>query len=111
VPQAPPPAAKAAPAPAPAPVPAAPAATAKAGGGWVVQLGAVHSEAEAKTEWTRIKGAHHELADLSPDVVRVDLGAKGVFWRVRGGPLDEAQARVLCSELTKQGQGCLVAKK
>ncbi|HMA49541.1 MAG TPA: SPOR domain-containing protein [Magnetospirillaceae bacterium] len=100
------PAAKPAPAPAPAP-----AATAKTGGGWVVQLGAVHSEAEAKTEWNRLAGAHHQLAGLSADIVRVDIPGKGVFWRVRGGPLDEAAARVLCSDLTKQGQGCLVARK
>jgi cell division protein FtsN len=105
---APQPAAK--PAPAPALVPAA-APAAKAGGGWVVQLGSLGSEAEAKSEWARIKGAHSELANLSPDIERVDLGAKGVHWRVRGGFLDEAQARVLCAELSKQGQGCIVAKK
>jgi cell division septation protein DedD len=97
--------------PAPAPAPTATAAAAKAGGGWVVQLGSLGSEAEAKNEWVRIKGAHHELADLSPDIQRVDLGAKGVHWRVRGGSLDEAQARILCAELSKQGQGCLVARK
>jgi cell division septation protein DedD len=99
------------PAPAPAPSPAAAPAAAKAGGGWVVQLGAVHSEAEAKTEWNRLTGQHHQLASLSADIVRVDIPGKGVFWRVRGGPLDEAAARVLCSDLTKQGQGCLVARK
>jgi hypothetical protein len=102
------PAPKAAPAPAPAP---APAATAKSGGGWVVQLGAVHSEAEAKAEWSRIKGAHSQLAQLSPDIVRADIPGKGVFWRIRGASLDEAQARVLCADLTKQGQGCLVVRK
>lgn len=111
--QPPPQAAKPAPAPAPTPAPAAPppAAKAAAGGGWVVQLGAVHSEAEAKTEWNRLKGAHPELSGLSPDIVQVDIPGKGVFWRVRGGTLDEAQARVLCSSLSKQGQGCIVAKK
>lgn len=99
------------PAPAPTPAPAAPPAKAAAGGSWVVQLGAVHSEAEAKTEWNRLKGAHPELAGLSSDIVQVDIPGKGLFWRVRGGPLEEAQARVLCSSLSKQGQGCLVAKK
>jgi cell division septation protein DedD len=110
--QAPPAAAKPAPAPVPIPAPAAaPPAKAAAGGGWVVQLGAVHSDAEAKAEWNRLKGAHAELAGLSPDIVQVDIPGKGLFWRVRGGPLEEAQARVLCSSLSKQGQGCLVAKK
>lgn len=93
------------------PPPAAPAPIAKAGG-WVVQLGAVRSENEAKTEWARLKSVHKEqLADLSSDIERVDLGAKGIFWRVRGGPLDEAQARLLCAELTKQSQGCIIARK
>ena len=93
--------------------PAAPASTpAVKGGGWVVQLGAVKSEAEANAEWKRLKAAHAEqLGDLQPDIMRVDLGAKGIFWRVRGVPLDEAQARLLCSELTKQSQGCIIARK
>jgi cell division protein FtsN len=99
------------PTPTPAPAAAPPAAKAVAAGSWVVQLGAVHSEGEAKSEWSRIKGAHPELSGLSPDIVQVDIPGKGLFWRVRGGPLDEAQARVLCSTLSKQGQGCLVAKK
>jgi hypothetical protein len=101
----------AAPAPATPTAPAAPTAAVH-GGGWVVQLGAVRSEAEAKTEWARLKNAHkEELGDLSSDIMRVDLGAKGIFWRVRGGPLDEAQARLLCAQLTKQSQGCIIARK
>jgi cell division septation protein DedD len=104
-------AAVAAKAPPAAPPPPA-AAAAKGTGGWVVQLGAVHSEAEAKTEWARLKNAHHDqLASLDSDIIRVDLGAKGIFWRVRGGPLDEAQARLLCAELSKQSQGCIIARK
>jgi cell division septation protein DedD len=112
---------KAQPAPAPqatkpaptvaAPVAVPPVAKGTAGGGWVVQLGAVHSDAEAKAEWNRLKGIHPELAGLSPEIERVDIPGKGLFWRVRGGPLEEAQARVLCASLSKQGQGCLVAKK
>ena len=66
---------------------------------------------EAKAEWTHLKGAHSQLAQLSPDIVHVDIPGKGVYWRVRGGPLDEAQARVLCADLSKQGQGCIVARK
>jgi cell division septation protein DedD len=95
-----------------APAPAVAAAPPPHGGGWVVQLGAVRSEAEAKAEWARLKSVHRdELAELSPDIVRVDLGAKGIFWRVRGGPLDEAQARMLCADLAKQSQGCIIARK
>jgi len=103
----------AAPPPASAPVAAPVAAPVTSrGGGWVVQLGAVQSEAQAKSEWARLKAMHKDQLDnLGPDIVRVDLGAKGIFWRVRGGPLDEAQARMLCAELAKQSQGCIVARK
>jgi hypothetical protein len=108
----PPAVAKQAVAPIAAPPPPANTPTARSAGGWVVQLEAVKSEAEAKSEWARLKNAHkEELADLSSDIVRVDLGAKGIYWRVRGGPLDEAQARLLCAQLTKQSQGCLIARK
>jgi len=103
--------AKAEPPPHAAP-PAAPAAVAAKGGGWLVQLGALRSEADAKTAWAKVRGAHGDLlGQLTSDIVRVELGDKGVFWRVRAGPLNEAQARTLCSALTKQGQGCLIVQK
>jgi cell division protein FtsN len=111
----PPPAAK--PAAAPKAIPAAvappPAAVAKsAGGDWVVQLGALKTEADARSEWNRVRGANKDLVgELSSDIVRVDLGAKGVFWRLRAGPLGEAGARTLCAQLAKRNQGCLLAKK
>jgi cell division septation protein DedD len=101
----------------PAPVPVSPPAasvppTESKNGGWVVQLGAVRSEAEARAAWNHLKSLHKdELSGLDDDIVRVDLGAKGIYWRIRGGPLDEAQARLLCATLTKQDQGCLIARR
>jgi cell division septation protein DedD len=107
----PPPPAAAATAPAQPPKAAAtkPAAT---GGGWLVQLAALKNEADAKNEWNRLRGANKELlGDYSSDIVRVDLGSKGVFWRLRAGPMDEGQARTLCSALAKRSQGCILVKK
>jgi hypothetical protein len=43
--------------------------------------------------------------------MRVDLGEKGIFWRLRAGPMDEGQARSICSTLAKRSQGCIIAKK
>jgi len=59
----------------------------------------------------RVCGGNAPPSRLSPDIVRADIPGKGVFWRIRGASLDEAQARVLCADLTKQGQGCLVVRK
>ncbi|HIJ63015.1 MAG TPA: SPOR domain-containing protein [Rhodospirillaceae bacterium] len=109
-PKAPPAAAKAPPAAAPAP--AAPPAAAAAAGTWLVQLAALTSEGDARNEWGRLRNANKDLlGELGSDIVRVDLGAKGIFWRLRAGPLGEADARTLCAALSKRSQGCIVARK
>jgi cell division septation protein DedD len=96
-----------------APVAAAPAAkVSAAGGAWLVQLGALKSEGDAKNEWTRVKAANKDLlGDYGSDIVRVDLGEKGIYWRLRAGPMDEGQARSTCASLAKRSQGCIIAKK
>lgn len=96
-------------APPPAPV-AAPKAL--AGGDWLIQLGALRTAPDADKEWGRIQRANHDLlATLKPDVVRVELGEKGTFWRLRAGPLSEQAAKQLCNELKARNQGCIVARK
>lgn len=106
--------ASAAPAPAPAPAsPPAKAAPAAAGsGGFQVQLAAMKSEAEAQAAWKKALTANKDLlGSLSEEVVRADLGAKGIYFRLRAGPLDEAAAKGLCAELVKRNQVCIVARK
>lgn len=97
----------------PAPVtpePAAPAA--QEDGGWRVQIAAVRDRDIAEKEWSRLATAHRDLLGrLSADIMRADLGAKGIFYRVRGGPLDEATARRICSDLGKRKIGCMVVRK
>lgn len=77
-----------------------------------MQLGALKTESDAKNEWGRVKTANKDvLGDFGSDIVRVDLGEKGVFWRLRAGPMNEGQARSICANLTKRSQGCIIAKK
>lgn len=91
---------------------AAPAPAATASGAWVAQLAALKSEADAQAAWKRLQNANKDiLGGLSSDIVRADLGAKGVFWRLRAGPVDEAQARSICAALAKRNQGCIVGRK
>lgn len=104
----------AAPVPAPAPPPAAVAApkAPPAGGDWLIQLGALRTAPDADKEWGRIQRANHDLlGTLKPDVVRVELGEKGTFWRLRAGPLSEQAAKQLCNELKTRNQGCIIARK
>ncbi|HEY1719649.1 MAG TPA: SPOR domain-containing protein [Magnetospirillaceae bacterium] len=95
-------------APAPAPKAAAPAGS----GNYEVQLAALKSEGDAQAAWKRTQAANKDLlGNLTEDVQRADLGAKGVFFRLRAGPLDEASAKSLCAELTQRKQVCIVARK
>lgn len=96
--------------------PVAPPAPAKTtslpAGDYLIQLGALRSAPDAEREWARIQKLHGELlGGLKSDVMRVDLGAKGVFWRLRAGPLSEAAAKQLCADLKTRNQGCILAHK
>ncbi|MEQ9682528.1 MAG: SPOR domain-containing protein, partial [Rhodospirillales bacterium] len=64
----------------------------------------------AKAEGERLKQKHSDvLGKLTVSIMRADLGAKGVFYRIRLGPArDKDQARAVCAQLAKRGQGCLV---
>jgi hypothetical protein len=73
-----------------------------------IQLGAYGSETEAKAAWARMQKKYPELADKTVYIVKADLGAKGIFYRLRAGVSDAAAAKALCSKLSAKGQACLV---
>jgi len=102
-----------APKPAPNPKPA-PVQKAKvpAGQGYLVQLSAVRTEQAARGEWARlVKKNADVLGGLKPVIQRVDLGQKGIFYRVRGGWFaSRALAKAVCSELARRNVGCLIVK-
>ena len=77
-----------------------------------IQLASVLSEEAALAEWKRIGGKHKELlGGLTPAVTRADLGDRGVFYRLRAGPLaDKAAAEAMCSSLAAEKVGCIVVK-
>jgi hypothetical protein len=119
----PPVAAAVAPAPAPAvttapakPPAAAPKPSVKvaaaATGGFRLQVGAMRSDDIAKQEWERIKAANKDLlGNLSATWPRVDLGAKGVFYRIQTTPIaDAATADRLCNELKQRNVGCIIVR-
>jgi cell division septation protein DedD len=118
IPPAPPPAAKPAPA-APSKASAAAvstptaAATARsaASGAVVLQIGAYESEDIANGAWAAFKARHAEVAgSLAEDVKRVDLGAKGIWYRLRVGPFsDKGAAAAACERLKAQGGTCFLA--
>ncbi len=104
-----------APIPAPKPVvqpPPAPTVTAAPLVGFRVQLAALRGRADAEAAWRRLKRANGDLLGaLEAEVVRVDLANKGIFYRLRAGPLaSAAKAVALCQRLKARNLDCLVVK-
>ncbi|OYQ32817.1 hypothetical protein CHU95_18905 [Niveispirillum lacus] len=109
---APPPAATMAPKPAvTAPPAAGGSAKPTAGGASVrIQVAAVDAESKATAEWQRLQRKFAgELGGLSMRTVRVQL-PKGIFYRIQGGPVDEARAKQICAAMTAQGAGCSIVR-
>lgn len=92
-----------------APKPAAAQASPAKASGARIQLASVRSEEAALQEWNRIKRANSDLlGNLSATPVRVDVGEKGVFYRVLSGPV--ADAEQICRELNQRNVGCIIAR-
>lgn len=92
--------------------PAAPTPAVSNPGAFQVQLVSVPTEEAAQSEWKRISGRHQDLfASLTPSVTKADLGDKGIYYRLRAGPLaDKAAADQLCAALAADKVGCIVVK-
>ena len=98
-----------------APQPAAPVRKPKPltkPGSHMIQVGAYRTAAKATAGWNSLVKANKALlGGLSPLVVRADLGSRGVFHRLRAGPVDGPEAAAaLCSRLKQRKVGCLVIK-
>jgi pyruvate/2-oxoglutarate dehydrogenase complex dihydrolipoamide acyltransferase (E2) component len=89
-----------------------PPASAAAGKGYRLQLGSVRTPDAAAKEWARLRQQNQDmLGRLAMSPVRVDLGARGIFYRIQAGPLaDAATAERACDELKRRGVGCLLVK-
>lgn len=98
---------EATPAPPPGP-PAAPMAN-----GYRAQVASAKGQADANRKVAQLRKAHADLFGPLPlRVRRVDLGAKGIWYRVQAGAFAEmGQATALCEELKRRGEkGCWVAR-
>jgi hypothetical protein len=91
---------------------AEPAAPPPDASGYVVQLSAQTSEAGAQSTFAGLKQQFPTvLGDLEPNIQRADLGAKGIYYRVRVGPWTErADAVQICEALKSAGGDCYVTQ-
>jgi hypothetical protein len=88
------------------------APTSASHGGYAVQVSSQRSEAEAKAAFHSLQGKYPgQLGGKSMFVHKVDLGAKGVYYRTMVGPFASAsEAGDLCSGLKSAGGSCFVQR-
>ena len=85
--------------------------------GWAVQIASASTEDAARATWNKMKARNKALASKTPVMVRADLGAKGVFYRVRlvglrfsvGCRPRVLEAQVPRGEMLRQ-QGCILMR-
>jgi hypothetical protein len=93
-----------------APEAAAPRAAVEAGG-FVVQLSAQRSEADAQAAFRTLQGKYSALSGREPLIRRKDLGERGIFFAAQVGPFGvKSDADQLCETLKAAGGACFVQK-
>ena len=80
---------------------------------YMVQLSASRSRALARGVYARLQAKHDDLLGRrDPFILRVDLGDRGIFYRVNvAGFATKAAADSFCADLKKRGQDCLVRRQ
>lgn len=93
-----------------APTQTAPATS--SGGGYAVQVSSQRSEADAQAAFRSLQAKYPgQLGGKQPLIHRVDLGAKGIYFRAMVGPFASGgEAGELCGSLKAAGGSCIVQK-
>jgi cell division protein FtsN len=75
-----------------------------------VQLGSFRNQDAARAAWRRAQDNYEDaLEGVGRDIQRADLGKRGIFYRVRGGPVAHARALEICRAIKKTDtNGCMV---
>jgi hypothetical protein len=94
------------------PTRSAPAAVSSGAGGYAVQVSSQRSEAEAQAAFRSLQGKYpNQLGGQQVLIKRVDLGAKGIYFRAMVGPFGSSgEAGQLCSSLKSAGGQCIVQR-
>ncbi len=83
-------------------------------GPYVVQVASLRSQKAADDLWAKLR-ARPELnlqGEYYANIKRVDLGTRGVYYRLRiDGVGDLQAAKALCANLKAHKQGCIVTRK
>lgn len=82
-------------------------------GNYLVQLMALRDVASAEKAWSQMVEAYPELfAGAMMDIQRADLGAKGIFYRLRVSAFaSRTGAESFCESLKARSENCIVATR
>jgi cell division protein FtsN len=95
-------------APAPAGTSQSPAAQVN---GVLLQIGSYKSETEARQAGAIYQTHHPAAAGYGIDISRADLGARGIWYRLRIGPFEDKDAAAeACAKLRSDGATCLISR-
>lgn len=101
------------PAPTTRPQPTLPLSKFDQSGQYLVQLGALRTTDAAQLAWSQMVESYPDLfSGAVMDIERADLGAKGIFYRVRTAAFADRSAAVdFCDKLKARGESCIVAAR
>jgi hypothetical protein len=93
------------------PAPPARATPPSGGGGWIVQLSAQKTEAEAQAAFRAAQAKYSALANQQPLIRKKDQGERGVFYATQVGPFSgREEANQLCETLKSAGGNCFIQR-
>jgi cell division protein FtsN len=80
-------------------------------GAYVLQIGAYKSQDEANASWHSFKTSHAMVGGYTSRIKKVDLGAKGTWYRLQLASFaDKDSATAFCEKLKADNGNCFVAK-
>lgn len=82
-------------------------------GRFLVQIASYREKDDALRRFDKLASQHSDLLSaLAPDILKADLGDKGVYYRLRLGPFDSFDRSTdLCNALKERQLDCLVIQR
>ncbi len=80
--------------------------------GYAMQLLSSKSKSGVEAAWKKIKGKNGDIVNTLPaNIVKADLGDKGIYYRLRLGPVTAGdKAKDICGKLKQRNVGCFIVR-
>lgn len=81
-------------------------------GSWQVQLMSSNNKSAVEKSWASLTKKYTVLAKQPYEIEKADLGAKGIYYRLKAGAFKtKPEADTLCNDVKALGGTCIVKKK